>query len=173
MNTEEQCRNIYRDAFNDPDTEFENKLFKHCFKYSKVINNGNEVAAMLFALPCTIKTSEKSFNAYYIYAAATLKKYRGQGFMKRLIQSLQIESDSVLFLKPASHDLIKFYEKLGFVEFSASLHDTGNALVVPDDDFKATADELIDENNEALYTAMYYYKEKLNLNNLWFPYTME
>ena len=172
MYVEKQCRRLYREAFNDPDTDFENKLFKHCFKYCRVVKVGDEVASMLFALPCILEMDCKSLKAYYIYSLSTFEKYRGQGFASRLVNSLKLESDRVLFLKPTTDSLIGFYKKLGFDCFKASLHETCGAVAVPDSDFLSVALGETDENDGIIYTAMYYYKEKLNLDNLYFAHTM-
>lgn len=172
MNIEEQCRLLYRQAFKDPDTDFENKLFKYCFKYCKVAKVENEVVSMLFALPCTIKMLNKSLKAYYIYSLSTFEKYRGQGFASKLVNSLKEESDCVLFLKPTTNSLINFYKGLGFDCFKASLHETCGAVAIPNRDFLSTALGET-EVNEIIYTAMYYYKEKLDLENLYFPHTMD
>lgn len=105
-----ECREIYREAFGS-DGEFENRLFTCCFKYCRTLSIGGKTASMLFALPCNIHNAAAPVPAYYIFAAATKKEFRGNGYMSRLIRSL--ESDRLLFLKPASPSLFGFYERAG------------------------------------------------------------
>ena len=105
-------REIYREAFGD-DGGFEDRLFSICDEYLRSVSCGEEAAAMLFALPCKIDLGKESFDVCYLYAAATKKKYRGRGYMSGLIKELKIEGKPI-FLKPASEELIDFYERLGF-----------------------------------------------------------
>ena len=112
-----ECREIYREAFGS-DGEFENRLFTCCFKYCRTLSIGGKTASMLFALPCNIHKGAAPVSAYYIFAAATKKEFRGNGYMSRLICSL--EADRLLFLKPASPSLFGFYERLGFQPFYVS-----------------------------------------------------
>ena len=112
-----ECKEIYREAFGS-DGEFENRLFTCCFKYCRTFSIGGKTASMLFALPCNIHSDAAPVSAYYIFAAATKKEFRGNGYMSRLIRSL--EADRLLFLKPASPSLFGFYERLGFQPFSVS-----------------------------------------------------
>lgn len=169
---EKECRAIYREAFCDPDTEFENRLFSLCGKYCRTFLCGGKTAAMLLALPCEIFTQREKIKAFYIYAAATKRIYRGCGYMSRLINSLKDE-DIPLFLKPADDGLTAFYERLGFKTFSASTFEIKNACrAVPTGGFKALAGtEKTHQNYE--YTAMYYYKKSLELDNMYFPYIMD
>ena len=83
-----ECREIYREAFGS-DGEFENRLFTCCFKYCRTLSIGGKTASMLFALPCNIHNAAAPVPAYYIFAAATKKEFRGNGYMSRLIRSLE------------------------------------------------------------------------------------
>lgn len=123
-----ECREIYREAFGS-DGEFENRLFTCCFKYCRTLSIGGKTASMLFALPCNIHSDAVSVPAYYIFAAATKKEFRGNGYMSRLIRSL--EADRLLFLKPASPSLFGFYERLGFQPFSVSSNENSPCFAEP------------------------------------------
>lgn len=168
---EKECRAIYREAFCDPDTEFENRLFSLCGKYCRTLLNGEKTAAMLFALPCEICIEKEKTEAFYIYAAATKKIYRGNGYMRRLIDLLKDE-EIPLFLKPADDGLTSFYKKLGFKAFNASTVQINACRAVPTGGFKILSEtEKTQENFK--FTAMYYYKNSLILNNMYFPYIMD
>lgn len=112
-----ECREIYREAFGT-DEDFENRLFSACADYCKELCINGKTVSMLFALPCNIYNGGGLIPAYYIFAAATKKEFRGKGYMTQLINSL--ETDRLLFLKPANAPLFKFYEKLGFKRFEIS-----------------------------------------------------
>lgn len=168
---EKECRTIYREAFCDPDTEFENRLFSLCGKYCRAYLCGEKTAAMLLALPCEIFTERERIKAFYIYAAATKKIYRGCGYMSRLINSLKDE-DIPLFLKPADDGLAAFYERLGFKTFSASTGEISACRAVPTGGFKILS-KTEKTQEKYKYTAMYYYKNSLKLDNMYFPYIMD
>lgn len=89
-----ECREIYREAFGS-DGEFENRLFTCCFKYCRTLSIGGKTASMLFALPCNIHKGAAPVSAYYIFAAATKKEFRGNGYMSRLIRSLEADQASL------------------------------------------------------------------------------
>ena len=168
---ENECREIYREAFNDPDTSFENLLFGLCGQYCRFEMCGDKTAAILFALPCRIMCGEKSTDAFYVFAAATKREYRKMGYMSRLIESLKAEGVP-LFLKPADSGLIKFYEKLGFTVFTARRTEPADCSALPDGGFKELCRNFKDTNTES-YTAMYFGPDNLKPDNMYFPYTME
>ena len=58
--SEIDCRMLYRQAFCDPDTKFEDKLFKNCFSYCKTHEENGHTVSMLFA-------AKKVKKAPYIY----------------------------------------------------------------------------------------------------------
>ncbi len=167
---EKECREIYREAFRDPDDQFENRLFSLCGEYCRTLMRDGRTAAMLFALPCRITGGKKTASGFYIYAAATKREYRGTGCMSRLIETLKQEG-SPLFLKPADDGLIKFYEKLGFKAFAASASDKGGCRACPEGGFA----KLVSEEPPAdhSYTAMSFGADDFELDNMYFPYIME
>lgn len=105
---------IYKDAFGSSEP-FDSLLFNffgdciHTVSDSK----GNAVS-MLFKIPCTLLKNGREIKVYYIYAAATDKKHRKSGYMKKLLTEISENTDAPLFLKPAEKELIAFYRRLGF-----------------------------------------------------------
>lgn len=168
---EKECREIYREAFKEPDTSFEDLLFGLCGQYCRFEMCGDKTAAILFALPCRIMCGEKSTDAFYVFAAATKREYRKMGYMSRLIESLKAEGVP-LFLKPADTGLIKFYEKLGFTVFTARRTEPADCSALPEGGFKELCRNFKDTNTES-YTAMYLGPDNLKPENMYFPYTME
>ena len=71
-----ECREIYREAFGT-DEDFENRLFSACADYCKELCINGKTVSMLFALPCNICKNGGIIPAYYIFAAATKKEFRG------------------------------------------------------------------------------------------------
>ena len=168
---EQACRALYREAFRDPDTAFEDALFLHCFRYVKTAEEAGEVVSMLFALPCVIETEDQKTDAVYLYAAATKKSERGKGYMRRLLESVKREYDTA-FLVPASKELISFYRKSGFCEFRAATYRTGGAAAIPTGGFA----DLVGgyrETKQERFPAMIFSETPLNVEGMYFPYRME
>ncbi|MGN0493022.1 MAG: GNAT family N-acetyltransferase [Acutalibacteraceae bacterium] len=162
-------REIYREAFGD-DGEFENRLFSLCGEYLRSVSCGEETAAMLFALPCKIIGCGEELDAYYLYAAATKKEYRGRGYMSRLIREL-IKEEKPIFLKPQNDRLTGFYERLGFQRFNAVTRGETGKTALPLGGFaELSVDEA--EAAEFSYTAMCV-GSPVSLDNLCFAYIME
>lgn len=170
MNVKE-CREIYREAFKDPDTSFEDLLFGLCGQYCRFEMCGDKTAAILFALPCRIMCGEKSTDAFYVFAAATKREYRKMGYMSRLIKRLEAEGVPI-FLKPADAGLVKFYEKLGFTPFTARRTEPAGCSALPEGGFKELCRKFRDADTGS-YTAMYFGPDNLKPDNMYFPYTME
>ncbi len=123
-----QCRTVYREAFGIEE-DFENALFENCYKHLKYLQINGEVVSILFLLPCNIENK----NAYYLFAAATKKDYRHNGYMSSLIKSA---TDGItVFLRPVNDNLVPFYEKLGFKLINAS-DVSGDNKLLPTGDFE-------------------------------------
>ncbi len=170
MNNEALCRNLYREAFGEDDAEFENALFDTCFKYCKFIKEDDKIISMLFLLPTVLETENGHIESYYIYAAATLKEYRGKGYMARLIDS--VKNENPLFLRPANDGLIKFYEKFGFQTVEAQ-KTASLPHLKPTEDFFTLVKKFPEEESMEKYTAMYFATDSLKLSSLNFIDTME
>ena len=166
---ENECREIYREAFGD-DGAFEDRLFSLCGEYCRTVMCGGKTAALLFALPCKIITLTERFDAYYLYAAATKKIYRGKGYMSGLIRDL-IKEGKPIFLNPASEELISFYKRLGFERFTAVTGGNTEKIALPIGGFsKLSSTE--PRGAELNYTAMCV-GSPVRLDGLCFPYIME
>lgn len=171
MNILEQCRSLYKEAFCDGDINFENLLFENCFECCRFLEIDGEVVSMLFALPCKIVTGEKTLEAIYIYAAATKAEFKNKGYMSALIKSLT-EAKKTLILRPASHSLIEFYEKLGFCTFSAQANVSQTPFLKPVDNFLRLTEKVGgEEENE--FKAMCSGLDCNSLEGLYFPFSME
>ncbi len=94
-----------KDTVQDAEIIF-NRLYPQNYYYK--LMDGRIVSQMF-----VIDGSYASFNTGYIYAAATHKEYRGNGYMSALIKQIKEEFD-ILSLKPASESLYDFYARIGF-----------------------------------------------------------
>ena len=78
-------------------------------------------ASMAFLLPAVLETGSGAFSLQYIYAAATLPDFRGQGMFGRLLRRAQeLGRDQGLvasFLRPAGAGLAQYYERFGYRPF--------------------------------------------------------
>ena len=140
MNLIKQALNLYKTAFpNDSDEfvqEFMDRYFENNCRY--IIKNG-KLVSMLFLLEGSITANNKTYPAYYLYAAATHPEYRRQGLMAELICKVKEETNQKGFLlatKPANKSLYEYYGKFGFktVFYSKKYHElpNGNNLSVSD-----------------------------------------
>jgi len=74
--------------------------------------------SMISLLPAAMWLSEqKQSPVRYVYAVATLKKYRGRGYAQKLIETAKEWYHVPLILEPVSQELSQYYEKMGFEEF--------------------------------------------------------
>ncbi len=167
----DDCKRIYREAFSDEDTEFEEKLFKHCGGYIKSLEVDGSTVSMLFALPCKLKIGNTERNGSYIFAAATLKSARGKGYMSRLIDYVSSQENGFLFLRPANESLIEFYKKLGFSEIEAVGDDVLSPQILPEDKFEALVCDIKGLEDNRPFLAMH--KGMDGIYKIHFPYSME
>lgn len=165
-----RCIEIYNKTFND-EKEFTERLFSKCHKYCRGLKEINEIVSMLFLLPVTLNYEGNKVKAKYLYAAATDSRYRNRGYMRRLIDWVFEEDSSPIFLKPADESLIEFYKKLGFETVTATKAENSDVCLIPENEFAEISSDCnyLDEN----YTLMYHAKDKLDLDGISFPFTME
>lgn len=168
LTEKEACYKIYCDAFGDDD--FALKLFNNCYKFCHCLKEGETVVSMLFLLPCEIVYQNNVYNARYVFAVATDKKFRSKGYMSKFLKT--ISNDFICFLKPANDRLIDFYKKNGYKPFVAKKSREGEKFVKLSNEFLNLSESFAVFNNEN-YTLMYNYKNNINLDGLCFAYTME
>lgn len=109
---------LYMTAFpedsHDFAADFTNRYFDKNCRY--ILKDG-KLVSMLYLLDCSLKTEEKNYPAAYLYAAATLPRYRGQGLMAELIEKAKeetVNNGKFLLTKPATLSLYDYYEQFGF-----------------------------------------------------------
>lgn len=120
---------LWQEAFGDT-AETVETFFALCFspENTLVAEADCGVCAALYLLDNALYTKEKTFQASYIYAAATAKAYRKQGIMRALLQYTQDlcsrRNTDFLFLTPATEDLFTYYGKSGYFPAFAKLEYT-------------------------------------------------
>ena len=167
---EEKCRKIYREAFMDEDTSFENSLFSICGETLKTLNDDKKTVSMFFLLPCVLENNSIKQKAFYLYAAATDKSERKKGYMEKLIKSALKDCDLV-FLRPANEKLCEYYSKLGFKQITANSSDSSFTLTPTDCYEKLVNITGLNDNGEE-FEVMYYSKKQMEINSVEFNHSM-
>lgn len=101
---------VWQSVFGDDEKYIADFLDKCESKRCLGVFLGDELCAMLFLIDC-------SFNGHhgaYVYAVATLEKYRKQGFMRKLLDYSKGLDYDFLCLVPAEEYLFSVYSKFGF-----------------------------------------------------------
>lgn len=163
MRTDE-CREIYKEAFFDPDIEFEENLFSLCEEYLETYEENGKTVSMLFALPCELLVNGTKKAARYIYAAATKEEHRRKGYMKLLLERKK-ESGEILFLKPVKDELFSYYGNLGFRKIKATASEN---RLIPKHGFASLALDFPEETE----TYMMVFGEE-DIEDIYFPFIME
>lgn len=87
--------------------------------------------SMVFLLPAVWRCGERKMPLQYIYAAATLKAFRGEGIFGELLnKALQLaekQGCAASFLRPAQPSLCGYYARFGYRPFFFCQTESGNA----------------------------------------------
>lgn len=106
---------LWKEAFSDSD-EFLDQFWTSAFspKRCRCITTDGEVIASLYWFDCTFHGKRLA----YLYAIATEKKHRGQGFCRMLLEDTHQHLKSLGYqgtiVVPGEKDLFAFYEKFGY-----------------------------------------------------------
>jgi GNAT superfamily N-acetyltransferase len=113
-------KNLYNASFLN-EADFCTRFFDDVWNpdYSFVIEENDEIIAMVTALPINLNFNDKIYKSRYIYAAATEKDNRNKGYMARLLKFVEdkfkAENIDFLTLIVGEESLLKFYSKFNFV----------------------------------------------------------
>lgn len=110
---------LWNEAFGDTENEIMFFLNRKYIPENTVVAEENgEIASMLFLLDGKMFIDGKDYPSYYLYAACTLKKYRGKGLMAELLcfakQLADLRAYKFICLMPGEKTLFDFYEKHGY-----------------------------------------------------------
>lgn len=82
---------------------------------------GKNTAAAIYLLPARVASPKGPAQAHYVYAAATLPRYRGRGYMTSLLACAAMEGarrgDRYSVVLPADRGLYDLYGKSGYTTF--------------------------------------------------------
>lgn len=110
---------IWQDAFGDNE-KYISEFLDIFGKYMLVLEKCGKIVSMLMLFPVTIN-GEKG---RYIYAVATDKAFRNQGFAGELVEYaknfIKEENEKFLVLLPQNSGLFGFYKKFGFCELKCA-----------------------------------------------------
>lgn len=112
----EQIKLIWKTCFEDEDKYIEFYL-KNRFETENmlVIHKDGKPVSMASFLPIQLRQGEEWIPAKYVYAVGTLPQYRGKGLAAEILQYGFEKYEEPLLLQPASEELKKYYERLGFI----------------------------------------------------------
>lgn len=110
---------LWKEAFGDSETEikfFLNNRYKP--ENTLLAEEDGEITSMLFLLEGEMTFEGKCYPSYYLYAACTLNKYRGRGYMASLLDFAKETAFNrgyyFICLLPGEKSLYDFYEKHGY-----------------------------------------------------------
>lgn len=118
-NEPDTLKDIWHTAFGDEKAVID-KFFEDVFEPSQTLVRrvNSQIVSALYLLPCKIKALQKTYTSFYIYAAATLSAYRGQGYMGELLSAAKEyagqNGTDFLCLYPAREELYDYYSKHGY-----------------------------------------------------------
>ncbi len=110
---------LWSEAFGDSAEAIEFFLDRRYLPENTLVAEENGViASMLFLLDGKVKIGKDYLDAYYLYAAATLKEFRGRGIMAQMLNQAALLANSrgvdLICLKPAEESLFTFYAHHGY-----------------------------------------------------------
>lgn len=115
----ESLKDLWHISFGD-DYDYIDEFFERAFNKENtlVISDGDKVVSALYLIESHVVKDEKIYNAYYVYAVATLPSYRGKGLMASLLRTADDvamkRNVSYLFLVPGEESLYEMYKKFGY-----------------------------------------------------------
>lgn len=107
---------LWKQAFGDSEEYIEMFLAENASLCKIVIYRAEgKIASATYLLPVSYaRADHTNAKAWYLYAAATLPEYRGNGFFGEVLGFIQEWFLEPVFLVPAQKSLISYYERHGF-----------------------------------------------------------
>lgn len=112
---EEAIRDIWKQSFGDEDDYISFYLDHRMTEENMlIIKEDGKTVSMASFLPVQYLHEGAYIDARYVYAVATLPKYRGRGYARKIMEYARALYEQPLLLAPAEESLITYYEKIGF-----------------------------------------------------------
>lgn len=114
-----QLKEIWHISFGDS-KEYIDMFMEHQFKGARTVvyEEDNKILSMFFLFRCDFSIIGKNHPSFYLYAAATLPQYRGEGIMGKMLEfskSYAAEKNfDFIILSPAEKSLYDYYGRFGF-----------------------------------------------------------
>lgn len=113
---------LWKEAFGDTKEDICFFLDAHFKPENTVVNDFDEkITSVLFLLDGFMHINDCDYPSYYLYAACTLKEYRGRGQMAELLdfatKTAQNRKKYFICLKPAEESLFDYYSRFGYKTF--------------------------------------------------------
>lgn len=114
-----QLMNLWQQCF-EADERYLDLAFSRSYPLfdTKVLLQGDRVAAALSLLPCDWSDGTTQRKGYYVYGVGTLPEFRRQGLstqlMRETLEYLRQKGADFAILMPAEQHLFSFYKKQGF-----------------------------------------------------------
>lgn len=110
----ESLKELWQKAFGD-ERAYIDFYFEHRFQEvdTYVCLVENQIVSMATFMPVTY-IGKEAVEAKYVYAVATVQKYRNRGYASTLLKQVAEKLQMPLILQPGNPSLISYYEKIGF-----------------------------------------------------------
>lgn len=112
---------LMKEIFGDHDS-FINLFFNYKYENNALIYEiDGEIVSCAFLLSAHIQIDNNQYPITYLYACATKPEYRGNGYMKEILEEAYkiacTRNEAGIFLLPANESLYYFYGKNNFTTF--------------------------------------------------------
>lgn len=113
---EEELIQIWQQSFGDRPEYIRMFLHENASRMKVIIceEDGKAVSASYLLPVWYVKDQDTREKCYYLYAAATLPDFRGQGCFARILHFIDQYIQEPVILVPASKELAGYYERQGF-----------------------------------------------------------
>lgn len=117
-----QLAGLWKVSFHEPG-RYPRYFLNNCFRPENTLVYlvGETVASAVYLLPAFVAGRKGKVRAHYIFAAATLPRFRSRGYMASLLACAAMagarRGESYSVLLPAEPGLVRYYGKLGYRPF--------------------------------------------------------
>lgn len=110
---------VWKEAFGDSEKDIRFFLDAQYKPENTVVyDSGGEIASVLFLIDGDMRIKGIDYPSYYLYAACTLRKFRGRGIMSEMLEfskKLAFKRNKYFIaLKPGEDSLYNYYSKFGY-----------------------------------------------------------
>ncbi len=110
---------LWKEAFGDSDEDIKFFLSTHYKPENTVVYDSEGIiASVLFLLEGEMHINGVDYSSYYLYAACTLKNFRGRGIMSQMLEFSECiaseRNKKFIALKPAEASLYDYYSRFGY-----------------------------------------------------------